>query len=89
MPIAISLRIANQDIDLDGSIRLTYDCFVIDQANNFSGGLAVSLHVPEGITPQQFKSSLTDAIIESAKVIYPEVTLAPGDCLIDVVQRGN
>lgn len=89
MANAIVMQINNTDVDSDGTIQIEYSGFVRDVAQGIHGGLPVTIRITPSMTPQQFRSELTNQTIEIAKSHYPTVTLNPSDCLIDVMQRGN
>lgn len=70
-------------------LQLQYDVFYGDSTLGVAESVSVYVHIPDDVTPQQFRSLFAAAIIETAAQLWPTMQLAESDCIIDVVQRGN
>lgn len=63
--------------------------FLTDSANDVYEQFSVTFRVPDGTTPQQFRSIFTQALLDQVASQFPTASVTASDCLIDVVQRGN
>jgi hypothetical protein len=86
MASALGMKAINQAVDAEDNISITYEVLVVSLPA-VRETMSVTFAVSPSVTPQQFRTAFSAAIVEQAQVIFG-VTLSANDCLIDQMQRG-
>lgn len=88
MAYAITVQVVGSGVEADGVIWVQYMSLVSDPGVT-GGSMPVFFHIPEGMTPGQFRSGLTEATLAAAATYFPSVTLTHSDCMVDTMQTGT
>jgi hypothetical protein len=89
--VASAIRVVEQAVEGDAANpewRFQYEGFFVDLDQEIHGAAPVHVRMPVDVSPQQFRTLLTAALIAVGLEQYPTLVLSPNNCIIDVIQRG-